>query len=125
MLDFQIIREDIQPTVEKINSFNFIPGEKRTLAIQLLNQYNKKPYFLPSLWQASMEFKTTDPDVPLLKTMTVDSVDRSILTVVLSSTETLSLISAKLKLTISEIADSTNKKISLKDGIFIKTKEIC
>lgn len=129
MLDLQIIREDvtptIPPTVEKISSFKFTPGEKRTLAIQVLNGYNKRPYVLPVGWQADIELKTLDPDVPLQKSMTVDALDRSVLTVDLSDVETESLISGKIKLIISETIDPTNKMIVLKDGLFTKIKEDC
>lgn len=129
LLDFQIIREDltptIPPTVEKIGTFRFTPGEKRTLAIQLLNSYNGKPYVLPSGWQAVLELPTLDPLVPLTKTATVNDPDRSILLIPLSAVETTDLISGKIKITISEIADPTNLMIVTKNGLFGKAPNTC
>lgn len=129
LLDFIIIREDITPTnpptVEKIDSFKFTSGETRTLAIQLINAYNKKPYILPTGWEISLEIKTLDPDVPLTKTGISNSLDRSIFTVILSNIETENVITSKLKITVFETATPTNKMIAVKDGIFVKNKIDC
>lgn len=129
LLDFQIIREDtvvtVPPTVEKLDSFKFTPTEERILALQLINLYNKKPYVLPSGWEATIEMQTADPEAPLVRSATINDPDRSILTIELDEIDTQTVITGRLKITIFEIADPTNKMIATKSGIFIKTKEKC
>jgi len=129
LLDLQIIREDITPTnpptVEKIDAFRFTDGEQRTLAIQLINAYNKKPWVLPAGWEVSIELLTTDPDVPLTGSMVINTTDRSIMTFDLTSVNTPNLISGRIKLTVFETGTPTNKMIINKSGLFVKTKEKC
>jgi len=125
MITFNLIREDIAPTVIEIDTFTFVSGEKRTFAIQLINSYDLNPHFIPALFTASMSFPTADPDTPTVKALTPDSTDRSIATVVLTAAETALLITGTLILTVVEDADATNVLSTIKKRIFVRNRSDC
>lgn len=123
-LTFRIIREDIIDchSVEEIEQFEFVEGEERTIAIQLINKYNEEDYMLPTGWEAKIIMKTADPQTDIEKSLTPDSVNRSILTTSLSSSETEDAVSGPLRVEIFETASPTNKRIAVRNNIFEKTR---
>jgi len=121
-MDFRLIREDVAPTIEPIEEYSFVGGEKRTLAIQLLNKYNGKPFLIPALHDVSITLQTDDPLTPLVKTMTIDATDRSVITVVLTNIETDTLISGSIRIDVVETADATNVMIVIKRNLFRRVR---
>jgi len=125
MLTFRLLREDLVPTVQEIDTFNFVSGEKRTLAIQLLNSYDKNPLFVATGFTVRIEMQTADPESPVIKTMALNATDKSIATVELSQSETETIISGKLIVSITEDADATNVQKAIKKQIFTRNKPEC
>jgi hypothetical protein len=101
----QPIREDIIPSIENIDSFRFVGGESRNLALQLLNSYNKKPAFIPSGWDVMVSIPTADIASPINIKASIDSVDRSIIVTALSTTMTMDAISGPLKVSLINMQD--------------------
>ena len=120
MISFNIIREDIIPTIQKITSFSFTAGEKRRLAIEIVNRYDENQYLIPSGYEASITFQTTS--TPVTKVATIHSQNSSIIYVDLSTSETTSFISGRISVKIVEIADPTNVVIAIRENIFTKAR---
>lgn len=122
MLSFNIIREDIIPTVQKIDSFSFVSGEKRTIAIQLVNKYDGNPYIVPTGFVVEITFKTTVTATNITKTADIDSTNKSIISVTLSSAETQSIIQGPIQVQITETLDLTNIKMAIRDNLLCKKR---
>jgi len=105
-LSFQIIREDIAPTIEKIDTFEFISGEKRTLALQLLNCYNQESFLVPLAQTVTLCLPTADTNAPIQKAMILDTLDRSVATAELSVENTQNMISGQILIVVSDDSDA-------------------
>jgi len=101
-LSFQIIREDIVPIVEAVTAFEFVSGEKRTLALQILNDYNQKPYLVPVGKTVTACLPTSDTNGPIQKAMIIGALDRSIFTAELSVEDTQRFISGNVTVVVAE-----------------------
>jgi len=120
-LSFQVIREDIAPTIEKIDTFAFISGEARTIALQLLNAYNQKANHVPSGTTVTICLPTADTGNPIIRAMVVDALDQSVVTAALSIIDTTLVISGNLLVVVSTDASGSVKAtgtVTINDNSF-------
>jgi len=108
----QPINEIIVPYIEKIDAFTFTGGESRTLALQLLQSYNKKHFFTPAGWGAMITLPTADSYTFLNYEGQVNAIDSSIYTINMSISDTLDAISGRIKISLINIADPNAIEIS-------------
>lgn len=121
MISFNIIREDVLPSTQIIPEFNFISGEKRMVAIQILNKYDKQPFFVLSGYEIKAKFLTSS-GVPIVKIGSIRSDNRSIVTFDLSIEDTMNVISGRLVIELINEIDVTDIKKAVKENAIVKTR---
>lgn len=82
-------------TVQETSDFTFFAGEDRTLKLQLFDTNNNSDYMIPS-GATVLIILQRKTGTELSKTAVVDSVNRSILSTALSVSETSSMISGNI-----------------------------
>jgi hypothetical protein len=98
---------------EKIDEHEFVPGENRVLVWQLWNDERDQRYIPPGTSVVKVTFNLAD-GTTLQKTATfVDAGDRSLFTVTLSQTETLTLVSGNATFSVDVLGDQTNMKLGV------------
>ena len=119
MISFNIIREDTIPIVSKVDSFEFAGGESRTLAIQVINKYDKLPYLIADASTIEITLQTTDSQSPVVKAATLNAINKSIISVDLTISETESIIQGRMSI---KITNGTDVKIGVRDNIMSKIR---
>jgi len=99
MITFRLIREDLN-AISEISQFELSNGEDVTLKLQMLTSYDNQPYYLVGTETIIVELPS-GLITPVTKTPTIDSTNKSIISVSLSDTETANIISGHIKVTIT------------------------
>lgn len=119
MISFNIIREDIIPIAQVISSFEFVGGEDRVLACQIINKYDSSPYLISNTATAEITLQTTDSNVPVVKSATIHTSNSSIVYVSLSAADTQNIIAGRISI---KIVDGADTKISVRNNILSKIR---
>lgn len=94
-------------TVSEVGGFDYFEGENRTLKVQIFDTYDSEPYYVPV--GANVELELPKIGTALVKAGTVDSSNRSVVSVELSQTETTEMTSGNL---LMNITDGLNVRIA-------------
>ena len=82
-----------------------------TIALQILNRYTNDPYLIPDSSSVIIYLDTIFRD-PLEKTATIDSLDKSIITINLTSDDTNKIIDGNIKVKILEPSTTRIAKVN-------------
>jgi len=102
------ILNELNPVVQEIDDFRFYSGESRTIKCQVWHDGDDGAYIVPAGATATFVLKAKT-GFDILKSTTIDAIDRSIVTATITSTDTSKMISGDLTL---EVMDSGLKRIA-------------
>jgi hypothetical protein len=107
LISVKILNEK-NPVTQEVDDFRFYAGEDRTLKCQLWHDGDDAAYIVAAGGTVESRFKTKS-GFDLIKSATIDGVDRSIVTITLTSIDTIKLIDGDAQL---EVTESSVKRIA-------------
>lgn len=103
--------QDVGP----IDTFQFYAGEDRTLKLQVMDEDSGFPHQIPTGATLTLTLAGSPDDVEVANAdITVDSTDRSIISVSLTNTQTDSMVSGDVQL---EYVSGSTTRIAYKESI--------
>lgn len=118
-LKFKVLDERNTGTIVETKIFSFFPGEDRTLRLQLVYESDLQPYMVPA--GATVSISLPASPSTLVKSATVDSGNRSIVTVTLAQADTTSMTSGNI---IGEVTDGASKRACKSVAVLNKLNKV-
>lgn len=105
-----------------IGAETYVSGETVTINFQLLDQDSNIRFIPPSAAIVTCQFKNSDATtLSLTATKLFPSDDRSILQVVISSSQSANVIGSNFQISVDMLGDGTNIQIAIASNVLSKT----